>query len=89
MKTLRYNALPAAPMAFGLLTDADWQGTALFVVPYDAKGAVRSEFDHLISSCELQTWCWDASGPRPALLGKQQRLPAPDSRPALEYQPNT
>ncbi len=89
VKTLRYNVLPAVPMAFGLLTDVDQQGTALFVVPHDAKEAVRSEFDHLVSSCELGTWCWDASGPRPALPGKQQRVPGPDSRPALEYQPNT
>ncbi|KRB29664.1 hypothetical protein ASE05_30820 [Mesorhizobium sp. Root172] len=88
VKTLRYNVLPAAPMAFGLLTDVDQQGTALFVVPHDAKEAVRAEFDHLISSCELETWRWDASGPRPALPGKQQRLSAPPGRQALEYRRN-
>ncbi|MER8562788.1 DUF1173 domain-containing protein [Mesorhizobium sp. M0976] len=89
VKTLRYNVLPAMPMAFGLLTDVDQQGTALFVVPHDAKEAIRAEFDHLVSSCELETWCWDASGPRPALPDKQQRLSAPANRQALEHRPNT
>ncbi|ESZ32858.1 hypothetical protein X732_27450 [Mesorhizobium sp. L2C066B000] len=63
VKTMRYNVVPSVPMAFGLLTDVDQQGTALFVVPHDANEAVRAEFDHLISSCELETGAGTQAAP--------------------------
>lgn len=87
VKTMRYNVLPSAPIAFGLLTDVGPQGTALFVIPHDAKEPLRAEYDELVASCEVESWCWDASGPRPALPAKQQRLGGPVARPALEYRP--
>jgi hypothetical protein len=68
VKALRYNLAAAQPMASIVLTRADAEPVAMYVVPDAADPAYRDALVETIAESGMVVWVWDASaGPMPDL----------------------